>query len=145
MGGNSENLPIELYDGIQINMNTNAKAMFKEIDDFMSNIQTAMTDPDILNAGSTSGTAIGDQLSKLAKITDHVLNVRAEVGAKENRVDSMMDRLSSQKLTVTKAMSNNEDVEYEATITQLITEESIHRAALSVGAKILQPTLVDFL
>ena len=42
-------------------------------------------------------------------------------------------------------MSDNEDVHIEKVITELITQESIHRAALAVGARIIQPTLLDFL
>lgn len=145
MGGNDDALPVELYDGITLDMNTSAKTMFKQIDDFMSELQTALSDPDALNEGSTSGTAIGELLGKLAEVTDTALMQRAQVGAKENRVDAMVERLSSQKLTATKAKSDTEDVEYEQAITQLTTEQSIHQAALSVGAKIIQTTLINFL
>lgn len=145
MGGNDDSLPVELYDGITLDMNSSAKSMFKEIDDFMSALQTELTDTDALNQGSTSGTKIGDMLEKLSTVTNNVLMKRAEVGAKENRVDAMVERLSSQKITVTKAKSDNEDVEYEQAITQLTTEQSIHQAALSVGAKIIQTTLINFL
>ena len=42
-------------------------------------------------------------------------------------------------------MSENEDTEYAKAITEMTTQKSIHQAALSVGAKIIQSTLVDFL
>lgn len=142
MGGNDEVLPVELYDGIAINMNTAGKDLFKSIDDMMSEIQTKLTNDD---ANPISADEISGLLTQISAVTDRALNARAEVGAKENRVEMMMDRLSSQKISVTKAMSDNEDVEYEETITQLLTEESIHRAALSVGSKIIQSTLVDFI
>ncbi|WP_338009850.1 hypothetical protein [Lysinibacillus boronitolerans] len=57
----------------------------------------------------------------------------------------MDNRLQTQEIIATKQMSANEDIDYEKTITDMITQESIHNAALSVGAKIIQPTLVDFL
>ena len=57
----------------------------------------------------------------------------------------MDDRLQSQEVIATKQMSENEDVDMEKAITEMITQESIHRAALSVGARIIQPSLVDFL
>ena len=37
------------------------------------------------------------------------------------------------------------DVDVEKVIVELTTQESVHRAALAVGARIIQPTLVDFL
>jgi len=46
---------------------------------------------------------------------------------------------------VTKQKSKNEDTDYAETITKMTTQEAIHQAALSVGAKIIQQTLVDFI
>jgi flagellar hook-associated protein 3 FlgL len=57
----------------------------------------------------------------------------------------MINRLATQEVAVTKQLSDNEDIDYERVITEMITQESIHQAALSVGAKIIQSTLVDFI
>lgn len=74
-----------------------------------------------------------------------VLENRADIGARQNRVDMMINRLATQEVVVTKQLSDNEDIDYERVITDMITQESIHQAALSVGAKIIQSTLVDFI
>ncbi|MBQ0140797.1 MAG: flagellar hook-associated protein FlgL [Kurthia sp.] len=138
LGGNTEQVKIEVYDGIQLPVNVNGKDLFTGIDAFISNVQVALD-------GGKTATDISSLLTDATVQIDKTLQLQASVGAKENRVDTMADRLSSQKLVVTKQMSNNEDVEYEKTITQMITEESTHQAALSVGAKIIQATLVDFI
>ena len=44
-----------------------------------------------------------------------------------------------------RVLSDNEDADIERVITDMKTQESVHRAALGVGARILQPTLLDFL
>ena len=62
-----------------------------------------------------------------------------------NRLEMMENRLDIQFVNVTKQKSNNEDVDYAEAITQMVTAESIHQAALSTGAKIIQQTLVDFI
>jgi len=62
-----------------------------------------------------------------------------------NRVELIENRLDQQEVIATQMMSNNEDVDYTEAITKLITQESLHRAALSAGARIIQPTLLDFL
>jgi flagellar hook-associated protein 3 FlgL len=62
-----------------------------------------------------------------------------------NRLEMVEDRLSSQEVVASKILSDNEDVDFEKVIMQLKTQESIHRAALSVGARVIQPTLIDFL
>lgn len=136
LGGNDNSVDIEIYEGITFQINENARGLFEGIDEMMQQVQQ-----DLKRTGSDLSNLIGTVSAQ----NDKVLEMQAGVGAKQNRIDVMTDRLSSQKINVTKQISNNEDVEYEDAITQLITEESIHRAALSVGAKIIQPTLVDFL
>jgi flagellar hook-associated protein 3 FlgL len=42
-------------------------------------------------------------------------------------------------------MSKNEDVDMAEVIMRLKSEENVYRASLSAGARIIQPTLVDFL
>ena len=42
-------------------------------------------------------------------------------------------------------MSENEDIDFEQAVTDLKIQEMIHQAALAVGARIIQPTLMDFL
>jgi flagellar hook-associated protein 3 FlgL len=42
-------------------------------------------------------------------------------------------------------MSDNEDIDIEKVIMELKSHETVHRAALSAGARIIQPTLLDFL
>lgn len=74
-----------------------------------------------------------------------ISSARSSVGATMNRVEMIETRLDSQELISTKTMSVNEDIEIEKVILNLQTQQSIHRAALSVGSSIIQPSLVDFL
>lgn len=81
----------------------------------------------------------------LDKLYEDVLSARADVGARQNRIEMMTNRLSSHEINITKRLSENEDVDYAETITKMVTAESIHQAALAVGARIIQQTLVDFI
>lgn len=137
--GFTNSVEIEVYDGVNLNVNTNAVEMFAQIDDLLSNIQSKLSNP------ISSGTEIGDLLGDISNVQNKVLENRADIGARQNRVEMMINRLATQEVVVTKQLSDNEDVEYEKTITEMITQESIHQAALSVGAKIIQATLVDFI
>ena len=76
---------------------------------------------------------------------NNIVNARAELGARMNRLELVENRLSEQEVIATQTMSQNEDIDYAKAITELITQESLHRAALSAGARIIQPSLVDFL
>lgn len=149
--GLDQDVNIEIYNDIQLGVNTTgAVTMFSKLDAVFEKIEEA------LSTEGTSGTDIGNLLGgtnsqedldyeTIQGTIDLVLKERAEVGAKQNRVDMMADRLALQKETLTKQQSNVEDVEYEEAITNLITQESIHNASLSVGGRIIQQTLVDFI
>lgn len=137
---------MEVFDGIQLQVNTsNAAELYKNVDDLMANISSALDASDGEQIGNLLGGLADGTDDTLSELQNKVLEARADVGARQNRVEMMSNRLSSQEINVTKQMSQNEDVDYAEAITQMITHESIHQASLSVGAKIIQQTLVNFL
>ncbi|GEL04468.1 MULTISPECIES: flagellar hook-associated protein FlgL [Rummeliibacillus] len=125
---------IEIFDGISLQSNITPLNTFQSIDDMFARLDSATTTEDFSNS-----------LTELNKNSNELLTIRSDIGARQNRVELMEDRLASQEISATKQMSDNEDVDYEKAITNMITQESIHRAALSVGARIIQPSLTDFL
>lgn len=136
--GYKNSVEIEVYDGVNLNVNTDTVEMFAQIDDLLTSIQTD------LSTGADS-TTIGSRLTTISNAQNTLLENRADIGARQNRVEMMINRLATQEVAVTKQLSDNEDIDYEKVITEMITQESIHQAALSVGSKIIQATLVDFI
>lgn len=136
---------LDVYDGISMQVNTNGSEVFKDIDQFMNDLLGVM------NSGATGSEiskSLGDSFGNgkgLNQVTSDALTMRSQVGAKQNRLELMQNRLSQQEINITKRLSENEDTDYSEAITQLTTAESIHQASLSVGAKIIQQTLVDFI
>ncbi|MFS0575537.1 flagellar hook-associated protein FlgL [Sporosarcina sp. 179-K 3D1 HS] len=126
---------IEVFDGVSLRVNTAAGQMFKEIDKLFNDIQSNTDD----------SYDFGGAISEIDKLMESVLTNRADIGARSNRAELMGNRLEMQEGAAKKQRSENEDIDYEKVITEMITQESIHRAALSVGARIIQPSLVDFL
>lgn len=92
-----------------------------------------------------NGESVDGSISELDEGIDQIINARADLGARMNRLELIENRLSEQEILATRSMSENEDVNYAEAITNLITQESIHRAALAAGSRIIQPSLVDFL
>ncbi|USK49569.1 flagellar hook-associated protein FlgL [Bacillus sp. CMF12] len=138
-GFQSGTIELEVFSGIKIPVNTEGKALFGDMLSDEGDIQKLIT------ALETNDPAVGDMLENVDKNIDNFLSARALIGAKQNRVDLMEDRLSQQEVFSTRILSDNEDIDMEKAIIELTTQESIHRAALSVGARIIQPTLTDFL
>jgi flagellar hook-associated protein 3 FlgL len=89
------------------------------------------------------------ELSKLLGDLDdelgNLLRVRAGLGARMNRVELAAGRLEDDNVNFTKLMSKNEDVDIAEAIMKLQNEENVYRASLATGARVIQPSLVDFL
>ncbi|WP_252502382.1 flagellar hook-associated protein FlgL [Sporosarcina sp. Marseille-Q4943] len=132
--GFAKDVNIEVFDGVSLKVNTSAIDLFKGIDDVFNSITAEGDDVNF-------GAAIKDFEDQM----DAVLTARADIGARSNRAELMNNRLEMQEGAAKRQQSENEDIDYEKVITEMITQESIHRAALSVGARIIQPSLVDFL
>lgn len=98
---------------------------------------------DALTAGDHQ--AVSNILSDIDKQMENVLAIRSEAGAKSNRIDLIKNRLQSDNYNFTALLSRNEDADMAQVITNLQMDENVYRASLASGAKIIQPSLIDFL
>ena len=141
--GATREFKLNVFDGISIQVNTPGKDIFEEIDQFMADLSGELSTG---ATGSEIGAYLGDgATTELGRLYETVLAARGGVGGRQNRIEMMENRLSLQEVNVTKQMSKNEDTDYAKAITEMTTAESIHQASLSVGSKIIQQTLVDFI
>src|SRR5699024_7106939 len=129
---------IEISKGITFKVNVSPDGifdedLFKSIDDFA----------DALESGNQED--LESSISAIQESSLGIVNGRAELGARMNRLELIEDRLTQQNITAKDMMANNEGVDFEEAVMNLLTQEVIHRAALSAGSKIIQPSLVDFL
>jgi len=76
---------------------------------------------------------------------ENVLKYRAELGARASRLDLVQARVMQDQTDIQEILSKKEDVDVAETITRLKMLEVAHQAALGVTARIIQPTLLDFL
>lgn len=96
-----------------------------------------------LNAGDHS--TVGGLLDDIDEHMDNITRVRADVGARYNRLELTENRLSKNIYNFTKLMSENEDIDQAENIMLLKSEENVYQASLAGGARIIQPSLMDFL
>lgn len=87
----------------------------------------------------------GDDLRKFDEAMDNLLRWRAEVGARVNRLELVRERLSQNQVNLEKLSAEVEGIDIAEVIMRLKMEENVYRAALGAGARIIQPTLLDFL
>lgn len=79
-----------------------------------------------------------------SNLTD-VLNARSLVGTGINRLEHADGRLAEQVVRATDFLDQAESTDMTETIIKLNSQQSIYQAALSSGANIIQPSLMDFL
>ncbi|KOY82359.1 flagellar hook-associated protein FlgL [Lysinibacillus sp. FSL H8-0500] len=149
--GKEKTVEIDVFDGIRMSINTPGAELFGELDDFMAHVTTILDDDTKTSDEISEALGLqvidgaGTTIPALDSVHEKTLKMQADVGARQNRVELMENRLGIGEGNIIKQMSLNEDTEYPATITNMVTQSSIHQAALSVGAKIIQQTLVDFI
>ena len=68
-----------------------------------------------------------------------------DLGARMNRAELTQDRLELDKIVAETLLSENEDVDEAHALLLLQIAENVYNASLAVGARVIQPSLLDFL
>lgn len=126
--GHSEQIPINLI----------GPEVFEDIFKAVEALEVALEKDD---SEAISGGILEDIKNSLGI----VLKYRAQIGARTNRLEATVARLDANEIDYLELLNDTEGIDLAKMITELKMEESIYRASLSVGARIIQPTLVDFL
>lgn len=103
----------------------------------LENLKTAMD--------SNNQAAIQQGLTNIDRGYETILKAKADLGARYNRVELTKNRLEADETNTTKLLSLNEDADMSEVIMNLKNEENVYNASLASGARIIQPTLIDFL
>ncbi|WP_336776616.1 flagellar hook-associated protein FlgL [Paenibacillus sp. MMO-58] len=98
---------------------------------------------DMLGSGDQEG--LKGLLGQIDTRMSTMLTARAQIGARVNRVEIVQGRLSDVDINLQQMQQKVEDVDMAQAITNITTLENVYQASLSAGAKIIQPSLVDFL
>ncbi len=106
---------------------------------------TVATEPSTSVSISSNSLDIDSVLTDLDNDLDRLLTARSDLGARMNYVNMTKDRLSADYNTYTKLMSNNEDVDTAEASMNVSTAQYVYEASLSVGAKVISNSLVDYL
>lgn len=75
---------------------------------------------------------------------NNLLKVRAKVGAKQNRMESILDKNTDEIFNMTEILSKNEDIDITEKTMQFATMQTVYIASLQTSAKVLQPSLIDY-
>ncbi|HBZ81763.1 flagellar hook-associated protein FlgL [Brevibacillus sp. FSL K6-0770] len=138
---NSSSINLEVSQNVFVTSNINAQNLFN----FPDNANNMFKVLDNIIGELENGRDATQFLTGMEQQFDKLLAERAALGASVNRVELIADRLKTQEVSINELMSKNEDADVAKVMTDLKTQESVHSAALGSGARIIQPTLLDFL
>ena len=109
-----------------------ATSVFRLLDDIADHV---VNDP----------ASVAGDLNALDARKTSVLQTLTDVGVRYNRADSAATTADNNVLSLSTTLSGIEDIDLPKTIMDLQLQQTTYQAALSATAKVLQPSLMDFL
>jgi flagellar hook-associated protein 3 FlgL len=88
---------------------------------------------------------LNKSLENLDTAHDLLKSALSDVGARYNRVEQMKQSADDHLLSVSSQLSDIEDVDLPKAIMELQIQQTSYQAALAATAKVIQPSLIDFL
>jgi flagellar hook-associated protein 3 FlgL len=89
--------------------------------------------------------ALGADLSALDGRMSNVLQTLTDVGVRYTRVETAATTAGDRALSLRSTLSGIEDIDLPRTIIDMQLQQTTYQAALSATAKVIQPSLMDFL
>lgn len=114
----------------------------KDLFEVVQNVADHVTD---MAANGTGPAALSADLSDLDNVLNGMLTAAADIGTRSARMDNAQQVNATAQLTLQAKLSDTEDVDLPKTIMNLQMQQTGYQAALSVTAKSMQQTLLDFL
>lgn len=140
---NSVKIEYEIGPGIKVPVNVTADEVFQanQPEDLLGTLNTILTHMKDNDSSSLGGA----DLIALEQNIDKVLEARAQIGARVNRLEMAADRLQEQEINFTTLQTEVEGIDPAKVILDMKNQENVYSAALAVGARVIMPTLVDYL
>jgi flagellar hook-associated protein 3 FlgL len=143
--GDSGKIMRNVASGVQVQVNVTGPEVFGS---GSSNLFTVLgqISADLKNGSPAAVTNLTQvDLGNLDTALTQVGNTQAVVGARYDRVQTMKTMSDNTMLNLKSGLSEVEDADLPKTITDLQMQQVSYQAALAATAKVIQPSLVDFL
>ncbi|MCL4370447.1 MAG: flagellar hook-associated protein FlgL [Chloroflexi bacterium] len=140
--GDSNEMKLEIAPGVQLGVNVWGNVTVGTDQVLTNGLQAMLSIRDqLLN----SATVTLGQIEQLTTALDELPAVRSTVGAKMERINQTEDAIKEMQTNVTLMLSREQDADVAEVMTKLMMQENVYKAALNVGARVIQPSLLDFL
>lgn len=143
-------LKAEISEGVIMEYNVTAPELMnfkakdgtiKDVREVLQNIVNHLDSDD----QSEINKLYNEDLQDITDAVDNVLKIRAEVGAKQNRMDSAKKMNTETNFNMKEILSSVEDIDVVEKNMEYAILQSVYISSLQTSAKVLQPTLMDYL
>lgn len=142
-------LKTEISQGVDVEYNVSATDVFTFRDknnpgvdkNLMAVFDNIMTN---FNNNNVAGLT-GDNLNDITASMDNVLKIRSKVGALQNRMESAKEKNENENFNMTDILSKTEDIDITEKVMEFSTMQTVYTASLQTSAKVIQPSLLDYL
>lgn len=137
---------VEISKGVTIDLSAGQMSFHTEASGD-TRINSVFSTLDQLRKSLMNGEQVmaGNLIGEIDSLINNVISERAVVGAKSNRIEQAKDRAESFNTSINTLISILEDTDYAEASALYKTQQAVYEASLSVGANIIQPSLLDFL
>lgn len=143
-------LNTEISQGVKVEYNVSATdiLMFKDADGKDVNVMDLFKDiANNLDSGiaEDASKVTSENLKGMDTVMSNLLKVRAEVGAKQNRMESAQAQNEAENFNMKDILSQTEDIDFAEKTIEASVMQSVYMASLQTSARVIQPSLMDFL
>lgn len=144
----SEKLVTEISQGVRVEYNITAVDVIKFNDGkddrdlriILEDIVKHLESDDPKNIKKITN----EDLAALDAVMDNILKLRSQVGAKGNRMESALEKNKEENFNLTEILSKTEDIDLVEKTMEYAVAISVYMASLQTSARVLQPTLMDY-
>ncbi|MGG2467858.1 hypothetical protein ACOV1W_08970 [Paraclostridium bifermentans] len=147
---NDEDLKAEISDGINLDYNVSASEIFtKDGENYLDSINDlSKLMNDIANGVDVEDNKkelLGDVKKNIDDFFNHTVDTRTKFGVKVNTAEKIKDLNDENILNMKGVLSLEQDVNYVDKFIELKSAEMVYNASIQVGAKLIQPSILDYL
>lgn len=138
---NTEKLKVEISSGIKLDYNLTTD----QVTGNGSGLTTLNGIVSTLEKNPVDMDELGEISKNLDKYMDDILGSRSIVGGKSNTTSAVKENNEENIIQIKSLLSNIQDVDFTEKYVELKTAELIYNSCMQVGAKLIQPTILDYL
>ena len=154
---NTDDLKADISSGINIDYNISVGEILNIKDgngntvnllDEINNLSTLMNDianGDEQTAAKAKETLLNDTKGKIDTLFDHVVNERTSLGVRVSTAEKIKELNDEDILNKQDVLSKTQDTDVVEKFIELKSAEMIYQASIQVGAKLIQPTILDYI